>query len=330
MPELTQYRFSREGIECPDYRAIGEPCSVCRYDSAGYVERCDDCGGDRRYHCRSCGDCYCDGACPDCDNCPCTCEDDSPPDGLHSYNYRPDPQFHGDRAPFYGVEIEVTTDERLAAVEIVESYAGSLIYCKEDGSVDGVELVTHPMSFDWAMERFPWRMLSALKSEADATIIPQENGIHIHVGRDGFDCPSHIYRWLKLWYRNPQDIQRIARRRSSGWAAFSPEHRKGQKQHVMRGKPGYSQYEDPTMHERYSAINTQNSKTLEVRVFASTLRPVRLKAAIQLVAGTVEYARQLNSETVIRRYGWDWKAFIAWAAKQGAYADLISENRTRR
>jgi hypothetical protein len=60
------------------------------------------------------------------------------------------------------------------------------------------------------------------------------------------------------------------------------------------------------------------------------LRPQRAKAALQLVAGSVEYARQLDAEAITQRHGWEWRAFIAWAGKDGSYPDLIAENRIRR
>ena len=191
-------------------------------------------------------------------------------------------------------------------------------------------MVTHPMSYEWAMAKFPWDLLPALRQRADATTVPQENGIHIHVGRDGFDGPEHLYRWMKLWYRNPNDVQRLARRQSGEWSSFNPTQREGQLRHVKSfGKPGYDRYEDPTAMNRYAAINTTNKDTLEVRVFASTLRPRRAQAALQLVAGTVEYARELTAEQVCHRHGWEWAAFMSYAKDHG-YDALVAEDRVRR
>lgn len=250
--------------------------------------------------------------------------------GLESWNYKPVPVFYGDGGPFYGMEIEVTTDAPRTLVKVVRDHAGGIAYCKDDGSVAGGEIVTHPMSYEWAMSDFPWDMLTEIRKQCDATTISQENGIHVHVGRDGFDNPAHIYRWMKVFYRNPADIQRIARRRSSNWASFSPDHRRAHIHHVKYGKPEYRRLDDDTQGSRYQAINTTNNDTLEVRVFASTLRPNRARVALQVVAGTVEYARQLTADDITHRRGWEWKSFVAWAARDGRYPDLIAENRTRR
>ena len=261
--------------------------------------------------------------------------DDDQHDALCAYNYSPELEFQGDKGPYYGMEIEVTVDRVRDAVELVNNHApylkySPLIWCKSDSSVDGMEMVTHPMSYDWAMANFPWDMLPALRDQVQATVIPQENGIHVHVGRDAFDGSAHLYRWLKLWYRNPNDIQRIARRRAHAWAAFEPRHRKAQKEHVKKGKPGYSYGNDETARVRYSAINTTNDNTLEVRVFASSLRPRRVKAALQLVAGSVEYTRQLSPEAICARHGWDWRAFMSWVRRDGRYPDLVAEDRNRK
>lgn len=264
----------------------------------------------------------------DCDSW-CDCQERRSDERLMNYTYRPPLKFNGERPPWYGMELEITTDNISSMLDVVESAAPRLIYAKEDSSVDGAELVTHPMSFPWAMEKFPWEMLTDIRATG-ASVIGEENGIHVHVGRDGFSNAAHLYRWMKFWYRNPRDIQRIARRRASHWAPFNPQHRKDQVKHVKRGKPDYAPWDDSTARDRYAAINATNDDTLEVRVFASTLRPRRAQAALQLVAGTVEYTRTLTAESVAKRHGWEWPAFISYAGKAGDYSALLAEDRTRR
>jgi hypothetical protein len=306
--------IDRDGYDSDGYNADG-------YNRDGYNEDGYDRWGNAEYsdddEPRGCG----------CSSCERSYGRDS---GLLSYRYTPELKFNGESGPYYGMEIEVTTDHTRALVDIVRSSAGDLVYCKSDSSVQGAEMVTHPMSYEWAMAHFPWDMLGTIRTECDGTVVPQENGIHVHVGRDGFTDSAHMYRWMKLWYRNPSDVQRIARRRAGNWSAFNPEHRKGQKEHVKRGKPTYVRRNDGTIIDRYSAINTTNTDTLEVRVFASTLRPQRAKAALQLVAASVEYTRNLTTDVITHRHGWDWPAFMAWAAKSGQYPDLVAENRIRR
>lgn len=320
-------------IECGEEDELHEHSIECYYGASGYnYYGYDHDGYDRSGYDVNGEDRYGETRCSNGD---CSCWEhsddyqDNSDERLMNYSYRPTLKFRG-KAPYYGMELEVTTDSVRDVIDAIENSApGNLIYCKEDSSVQGLEMVTHPMSFDWAMENFPWQALRDVR-QAGGSVIGEDNGIHIHVGRDGFDNPAHLYRWMKFWYRNPRDIQRIARRRASHWGSFNPDHRKAQKEHVKKGKPGYSYQADRTTRDRYAAINTCNDETLEVRVFASTLRPQRARAALQLVAGTVEYTRQLTAQDITKRHGWDWAAFMAWAAKQNKYGDLVVEHRLRR
>src|SRR6266511_2863107 len=62
--------------------------------------------------------------------------------------------------------------------KIACSYLGSLGYLKLDSSIgNGFEIVTHPMSSEWAMANFPWQMLTRLR---DAGCEATDNtGIHV-------------------------------------------------------------------------------------------------------------------------------------------------------
>lgn len=77
--------------------------------------------------------------------------------------------------------------------------------------------------------------------------------------------------------------------------------------------------------ERYSAVNCTNSPTFEVRIFASTLDPEEARACLGLVAGSVEYTRQLTAHDVAKANGWSWDAFARWAGDTGGYSDLLHQ-----
>ncbi len=166
-----------------------------------------------------------------------------------------------------------------------------------------------------AMASFPWHLLPAFQS-AGCDIDPDSNGIHVHVSRAAFATPSHLYRWMKLIYRNQADCLDIARRDSGQWAGFATKHRRGHLDHIkirkgMRMRYGDEYRYDPTG-ERYSAINTTNDATLEVRIFASTLNVADAQSALQLVAASVEYTRGLRAADVCQHDGWSWAEFGAW------------------
>lgn len=338
-------------------------CSFCgwRYDPGGECQTCEPCDVCGELP----GECV---RCSDCDSHDCTCNDyyadDSP--RLHAYSYKPRFAFHGDGPTFYGMEIEVTSDNSDAQLSIAECELGDLGYLVEDGSVRGFEAVTQPMSYEFFMSNFPWGMLPSLEN-AGCDIEPDNNGIHVHVSRDGFTDRSHLHRWMKFFYRNKAHVADIARRDSYEWGAFREDFRRGIGAHtkvkgnVPRGRRpcgecfycsagrhaceeyvrayGWSTAEarsqgylgctgdpgvqrDPTLSTRYSAINTTNEKTLEVRVFASTLDIAEAQQALQLVAASVEYTRGLTANAVVRRGGWAWARFRDYLGESDRYRAL--------
>lgn len=260
------------------------------------------------------------------------------PRAINNYSYMPELRFRGTGPAYLGVEIELVTDypngDARRAVDLLGS---DLVYCKEDGSISqGFELVTHPMDYAWAMSEFPWNAWDEFTSVRMGT--DSSTGMHVHVSRAGFSTPCHDYRWLLFWHRNAEWIQRIARRRGSSYASFSPGERKliakvAKRQLPRCGTCHYCtspDYRDSRYCEmqlrRYAAINLTNEHTYECRVFASSIKQTEIKAALGLVAGTVEYTRGLRAHDVLRKSGWSWDAFVTWLADQGdTYEPLLSE-----
>jgi hypothetical protein len=259
----------------------------------------------------------------------------------------PEPyQFHGsDSRAHYGMEIEVTTEQVNGAIltALDEGAGHDILFFKPDGSVEGFEAVTHPMTYAWAIDHFPWEILARWKSENRCTIVRESNGIHVHVSRAAFDGPSHVFKWMKLFYLNQPVIERLAGRRDTSWAEFRREVRDSQITHVKRKQveakgvtssnvsPWYLPpgWRDRTTSSRYQAINCTNDDTFEVRVFASTLRPSTARRHLQVVAGTVEYTRQLTAHDVAACDGWSWPAFAQWiSANSHIYPELAEWNDT--
>ena len=267
--------------------------------------------------------------CPECDgwnrvgnDCANDCDDDDDDDDgdmdvgelVHPYSFKPYPVFHGTGPLFLGPEIEIEAPygEVRECAELALSCLGDLGYLKEDGSIGhGFEIVTHPMSFGWAMAHFPWQMLDDLH---DAGCEATDNtGIHVHVSRAGFSSPCHTFRWMKFIYRNEEQVTTVARRRNDVWAAFTDGDRKAVKSYA-KGARG----------DRYRAINTRNTDTFELRIFASSLDPQEVQAALAFTAASVEYTRDLTVATITNG-GWTWPAFVAWLNDRPAYAPLSEQ-----
>ncbi|GAA0475642.1 hypothetical protein Aca07nite_84590 [Actinoplanes capillaceus] len=229
---------------------------------------------------------------------------------IYDHDYKPEPEFHGKGPLHLGVELEIHTPHDTGnCAEIAMDHLGSLGYLKNDASVsDGFEIVTHPMSYTWALDNFPWDMLAKLEDAGCST--SEDTGLHVHVSRAGFDSPCHVFRWMKFIYRNRSQVIRLARRSSAHWADFTDADRHAVK-HYAKGAHG----------ERYRAINTGNDDTFEIRVFASSLDMGDVQAALALAVASIEYTRQLSVPRIFTG-GWQWPAFAAWVDTRIAYAPL--------
>jgi hypothetical protein len=294
-------RLADRSYSTADGTVICEPCTMEYWD-------CDGCGEliDFGAYCWSCAqsDEYDDARDVD--------------DLIKDYNFKPIFDFHGSGPLFLGLELEINApwdDIRNCAETAIESL-GELGYLKEDSSINnntgrGFEIVTHPMSYRWAIDRFPWNMLVELgRNGCTGT----GNGLHVHISRAAFESSAHVYRWMKLLHRNTEQVTTVARRVSTKWAAFNDSDRK-QVKHYAKGAKG----------NRYQAINTQNDDTFELRIFASSLKPQEVKAALGLAAASVEYTRNLSVTDIARHDGWTWSTFVTWLWERPEYAPLLRE-----
>jgi hypothetical protein len=281
--------------------------TICRYCQDESYWQCTGCDGWNRD-----GE-HCGNGC-DPDECDCEdCQANRNFGGLvYEYSYKPVPVFHGTGPLYLGPEIEIETPYSSgdACARIARSHLGSLGYLKEDSSIDnGFEIVTHPMSYEWALEHFPWRMLTELDDAGCAAT--SDTGLHIHLSRNGFSSTCHTYRWMKFIHRNQPQVTTLAGRASAQWAAFTDHDRRAVKDYA-KGATG----------DRYRAINTNNDDTFELRIFASSLDPQRVRALFGFAAASVEYTRGLTVDAIIKRRGWAWPAFVDWVAERPIYAPL--------
>lgn len=290
-------------------------------------------------------------------------EDDDDDDGfgsfnrtrVHNYSYCPPLNFlraneDEDEKLFFGFELEVPTEtEEAFAEEIFDQYGKEeqLLYCKEDGSIDGVEIVSHPMTHKYFRETFPFEMfdrrrkLSKMLSRYGSDDTPREYGLHVHVSRAGFKNEAHILRWLLLIYRNQDAVSALARRDSDQWAHFMDNDRCYDKaRNVTRSRGNYVRdpetgrrvYDEEAINEyagyegdRYVAVNAQNADTFELRVFRSTWEEQELRAAVDFAHATVAYSRGLAGTDVTRGNALSFDRFRAWVADRPQYEALTRE-----
>jgi hypothetical protein len=338
----------------------GCDCGICeraRQDAHDDMETeyeyfCNECSAgidpdwDRYHYCahcdvRLCSDCECDCASVD--------END-----LHNeqiilpYNYTPPlwvPKPIGlstNSIPSMGIELEIG-GYRDRVVDMVREIAPTRehIFMKDDGSIEGVEIVSHPQTLDYS-KQFPYADLLELM-RTDGKFITPGYGLHVHVNRNAFrrrvhpqfsstgyhgtartdnvagiNTPAtHALAWLLFIYRNKDGLQLMARRRANRWCTFRPQ-RPGE----LRAKA-----HRPVQEDRYSAVNTNGAHTYELRFPQSTLSLGEFNATVELVHASVEYTRQIKACDILHGSGLTWAHFIEWATtKESTYPNMLSES----
>jgi hypothetical protein len=152
-----------------------------------------------------------------------------------------------------------------------------------------------------------WNTLEALRSRSGIKVKAWDAstaGLHIHISRAGFNGGAHMHRFLRLVYDNQTLYEAIAGRSSSRWAKFDDANtdyvsedadgnREWKSRRNLKNKLDNSRNSD-----RYSAVNTQNHATLEMRIFRSSVNADTVKSFIDLAHSSVEYTRGMSVRDV--------------------------------
>lgn len=317
-------------------------CDSCRDEYVSYCDRCSEFYNNRYAYFYDmgyetwCGECAADYAywCEYCDEYSLEeCDMHSTQDGdLLPYDYKPMPIFHGspDNGLYLGLELEcedISGSSISDAVDYIrQAWDGERhLYCKHDGSLsDGMEIVSHPTSLEeWQGSGQKLHELTdRLKSMGFRSWDTQTCGIHIHVSASAFDNDVHLYKFSQMFYKNPERMQRFAGRGSTTYAEYSEGRLVYEtlKRKKLEGGRAFS--------KRYTAVNLNNSNTVEVRIFRGTLNHERILANLELVHAAVEYTRQITCRDALDG-ALDFGVFRLWAARQGCYPHMMKLIRAR-
>ena len=228
---------------------------------------------------------------------------------IYNYAFKPTPIFYGEESTlFLGVELELDNGgcdrENASDLTKIANADASHIYIKTDGSLDeGFEIVTHPMTLQYHMEKMPWQDLTrealhlGYRSHKAGTC-----GLHCHVNRSFFGTNKHqqeenIANVLFLVEKYWDELLRFSRRtqgQMDHWAA----------RYGFKEKPG--QVLDHAKNSsigRYACINLQNHQTIEFRMWRGTLKYNTLIATLQMVARLCKVAI-FHSEKELQNLSW--------------------------
>lgn len=311
-------------------------CNRCDYttnsnrDSGTSVQNqgywCEDCASNHTTYCDDCDEHYADGV-GECDNC-----GNNAGGKIHPYSYKPNPVFHGgnDNNLYMGFELEMSfgddpdrDDYNSAIAEVLPLEQADVCYLKQDSSIGGwgYELVSHPHTLHAYENATPlWNYIEACRTKGARSWDTDTCGLHVHVSRTAFKSGAHTHRFLSLIYRNPREMMKLAGRKNSRYARFDDVYKPdewGIPQFNLRDKVhagGFS--------ERYSAVNTNNDYTLELRFFRGNMKREGIMSALELCHASVEYTRNMSVPDVkLGMLKWEW--FADWVAtNNGLYPNL--------
>jgi len=293
-----------------DY-AYGEAyCDSCheRMVDKGEIEQCYQCGeqkwSDDIYYCENCEDGYCESCDYDHES---ECRNDN--ENVHDYSYIPPTfNFNGINAEkvlnnvYFGAELEFMNDyglevDHLASL-LVEQQGEEKAYLKEDSSVTGVEIVTHPATIDYHMMGVGWTEILR-NAKLDGHRASTDAGLHVHVSRLGLGdtasereqvIDSMIIILDMFWDK----WTKLARRDDTHWAVGNLNNYKRVKDCKTMFEIQESVSDSKRPQRRYVALNTCPRETVEFRLFGSTLNIYTLRACLQSVATMVYLAKTVS------------------------------------
>ncbi len=338
----SDFKFDIDGdVFCADCVCECEDCdSIIPLDQSCYVEDnrtvCDDCAHNyidcdycgRNVHeenlvANYCHDCYEEHffTCERCDNVrPVSeyndgfCFNCSGTEFVHDYDFRPDEFIQHGTGFQMGMELEVDGGNNIPEIaeELIEySKEETLFYLKEDGSLNnGFEIVTHPCSLNFFEEDFPFKeVLKRCKNYGFKSHDAGTCGLHIHINKS-FLTYTQAVRLGVFIHTQPEVMSKFSRRVSTYCKYKELQIGEGIKDYARRNE------------DRCEALNWQNRKTIEFRMFRGTLKEDTILATLQFVHALCHFLKTVTTPRVVN--GEAWRLFCSYVIKnEKTYKTLI-------
>lgn len=220
---------------------------------------------------------------------------------------------------FFGIELEI--DEGYPAYECANCLTGAYpdIWCKSDGSLSshGIEIVSHPSTLSYHVDALPWRNI--IKTCKQYGYEPASRcGLHIHVSRSAFgktidtqdkNIGKLVYMVDNMW----DEIVKFSRRRQSAIDSWASKLYIGNTpKEDLQTETLMSKYKMSGGMGRYRCVNITPSKTIEFRIFASTLNPMKLYASLEFTHIITELSKELTIKDTLDA---DWSTIYEYATR---------------
>lgn len=194
----------------------------------------------------------------------------------------------------------------------------------------GIEFRFYPMTFKaYTEQRKTYAKLLNFLTEIGAT--PHNGaGIHIHISKTAFDTDQHLYKFLKLLYRNKKPVTQLAGRTTS-YASFTGKRLKFLQTRAtttLSPQPRQEDFPTPleywttvhnrnaTLGQKFWAVNTRHYKTIEVRLFKTTNKLTIFYAYIQFLKAAIDFSRKFDSGAM------KWNDFNSFVGRKRTFKDL--------
>lgn len=234
---------------------------------------------------------------------------------IHSYGYKPSLQFRWEGPLFMGCEIEVHELHDLVD-EILDDEEH--FRATEDSSLDdGAEFVSNPMTLEWIHEHLDLFQKLSERLKNAWWKCDTESGLHIHASRAWLEGDDHINRiWDMLHLQNNFPTFRKLAWRSPTHYCERDELTLEEIEKLNKEKTG-----KPWMWRRHSRLNLLPEKTIEFRMFISTLSWEYWIARFEMVHALIEYTRKpraLQVDLFLQRASEQWEKYskLMWLAGQ--------------
>lgn len=234
---------------------------------------------------------------------------------VHDYDYIPDTftfyKTNGEEHPLYfGFEIELsgktTCEDEEDTKALLERLPENEFYAIHDGSINGVEIVSHPMSYKH-IQTIDWGNFFQLAKELKYDNEDHHAGLHIHISKDWFGghqsetLTKIIYLVYKYKYRITEEI---ADREPNEYCEYDHNTMKAVNDNDIFET--YKQFSLKYDNEdgKYSAINIAHKDTYEFRVFDGVTNVSDLFKRVEFVYKLASVVRE-NDIYSIQNVTWE-------------------------
>jgi hypothetical protein len=233
----------------------------------------------------------------------------------HTWNHA----FYRDGTLAFGVELETDPRDDWDA----ESIAASLMdytsfedygICKEDGSVDGPELVTLPGDLEAHQTDYPWSEVCGYLRPKAKGYYGHNNGMHVHASRAPL---TDLQLGRLLIFLNDDEnlefLSTVAQRNiaDSGWCKIDGKY----KEQGMDAETAANERPD---HGKYSILNV-TGQTVEFRMFKASLLPERILKNIEFCHAAISWCADADARKLTPA------KFCAYVARNVATYPNLSE-----